>query len=391
MKEEWWTLVMTLAWIAKRDTGSVRHCFDPYRLECFDWHFREWRIGFDGPHHKGWFLEGRKPATFARFSLSHRYEGLRANDLHVDDAESQLTAALRAGQVVATGRPADGKRRIEIPCYEWNDLTIVEESGRDVARDNPHSVKGYDEILLRRKAVVGLWPEHLPASLLDFAATVAPEGAGYFPLYCAAHWIATIGGTRNFDPGEISIWQAAYGELTARISSGQILVTGVRDGAREKIEGHLFASIRVDYPYQEPPLDMLLGEELYLCSYPYADEEHWQKGFDDSLRTRDGKLWSKLLVLKSDIREFWPYGLAASASPPAVATGAPGRPTSMHIVSVEHQRRLGSGEAALRVRQEAKALAEWLKKTHPVVPTLTAKTIENNIRATHRETQKARN
>jgi hypothetical protein len=63
----------------------------------------------------------------------------------------------------------------------------------------------------------------------------------------------------------------------------------------------------------------------------------------------------------------------------------------MHIASLEHQRRLGAGEAALGVREEAKALAEWLKTTHPAAPSLTAKTIENNIRRNHREGRKTRN
>jgi hypothetical protein len=69
MREEWWTPVMALTWIAKRDSQAVREVFDPYRVECFDWHFREWRIGPDGPVNKGWFLDQRKPATISRFLL----------------------------------------------------------------------------------------------------------------------------------------------------------------------------------------------------------------------------------------------------------------------------------------------------------------------------------
>jgi hypothetical protein len=320
--------------------------------------------------------------------LGRHFEEIGSNELDVREAEAQLMGALKAGQLVATGKEDDFARRIEIPCYEWNDLAIVEESGGDVARYTAVWTKGYDDLLLRRKAIVGLWAEHLPDSLLDFATTVAPEGAGYFPLYCAAHWIATLGGAKSFDPADVSIWQAAYSELTARISSGQISVTGVRDGVREKIEGHIFASIRVDYPYGDTPQELLFADELYLCSYPYVDEEHWQKGFDDNLQTRMGKQWSKLMVLKSDVADHWPYSLTSQAAPPPVATGAPGRPTSMYLVLAEHQRRLQGGEAETGVRAEANALVEWFQTAHPAGPPLKSKTIENNIRATHR---KARN
>ena len=76
-------------------------------------------------------------------------------------------------------------------------------------------------------------------------ATVSPEGAGYMPLYCAAQWIATRGGTVDFDPNYLDVWDSAYAELLARIASDQVAVIGVRGTAREKLDGHLFAGIRV--------------------------------------------------------------------------------------------------------------------------------------------------
>jgi hypothetical protein len=125
-----------------------------------------------------------------------------------------------------------------------------------------------------------LWPERLPSrpsTPLQLPPTVKPDGPGYFSLYLAAQWIATQGGIRDFSPTDIPIWDAAFQELNARIASGEISVTGIRNGIRQKIEGHIFASLRVDHPFLDTPLNLILSEELYLCSYPYVDEEYWQK------------------------------------------------------------------------------------------------------------------
>src|SRR5690242_18078882 len=54
--EPWWTLPMTVAWIAWRNALEVLENYDPYLLECWHWVFREWRNGPDGPIFKGHFL-----------------------------------------------------------------------------------------------------------------------------------------------------------------------------------------------------------------------------------------------------------------------------------------------------------------------------------------------
>jgi hypothetical protein len=66
-------------------------------------------------------------------------------------------------------------------------------------------------------------------------------------------------------------------------------------------------------------------------------------------------------------------------------TGAPGKPTAMHQVVIEHQWRLDCGEALRSVAKEAEWLKEWLGREHPVAPPTTAKTIENRIRENHRK------
>ena len=62
-------------------------------------------------------------------------------------------------------------------------------------------------------------------------------------------------------------------------------------------------------------------------------------------------------------------------------SGAPGRPSSMHIVLDEFERRHACNQCEASREAEAKALAEWLKKTHPNAPQPTPKTIQNRLPA----------
>ena len=94
MGELQWSLPMAVAWIVWRSPDGVREHWDAYRQECLDWQGGEWREGFDGPVHKGYFLEQRRPATLVRLYLS---ESFRAEDesapkpmMSVEDAQRAL-------------------------------------------------------------------------------------------------------------------------------------------------------------------------------------------------------------------------------------------------------------------------------------------------------------
>src|SRR5262245_20915646 len=97
-KETWWTLPMAVAWIAWRSPREVRECWDPYRSECLDWHFKKWRVGFDGPAHAGHFLERRRPATLSWLSSAERYDSVRRTlpngAISIKEAKAKLWAAL---------------------------------------------------------------------------------------------------------------------------------------------------------------------------------------------------------------------------------------------------------------------------------------------------------
>jgi hypothetical protein len=228
-----------------------------------------------------------------------------------------------------------------------------------------------------------------PSLQLSLPELVRPEGPGYMPLYCAAQWIATHGGAISFDPADESVWKPAYDQLLARMASEEIKVVGIRNGERQPVPAHHFAGIRVSYPFIED-FELLLTEELYLLSFAYLDEEHWRKGHDDSLENRYGRQWERLMVLKSDVARFWPLDEAAGVGYP-LRSGAPGRPTSMHLVQAEFDARCARGEVAASLTKEAEDLAEWLKRAHPSAPPVTPKTIQNNLRGAFRQYKDARN
>jgi hypothetical protein len=135
----------------------------------------------------------------------------------------------------------------------------------------------------------------------------------------------------------------------------------------------------VDYTWDSTPVDLISSNETYLRSYAYIDAEHWRKGFDDALVSRRGVLWSRLMVEKRDVRKNWQY----SAKEPA-RSGAPGRPTSMHLVMAEFKRRAGQNALLTTVTEESQWLADWLADNHETDPPLTAKTIKNKIAAEFR-------
>lgn len=61
-------------------------------------------------------------------------------------------------------------------------------------------------------------------------------------------------------------------------------------------------------------------------------------------------------------------------------SGAPGRPTIMHLVFLQMQTRHKDGELCLTLASESRALKQWAKEHHPEAPQPTEKTIQNRVR-----------
>jgi hypothetical protein len=248
-------------------------------------------------------------------------------------------------------------------------LIDIEERGHDLLQmrrtGSGITQRGYNDIALRRQNLIAIWPprrlEELGGNL---PAIIRPEGPGYMPLYLAARWIATCGHTVKVDTVDALVWRTAFDQLLAQIASEQVTVTGIHNNTREKLSGHIFAGIQVELPFSDTSLDLLLSEELYLCSCIYIDEEHWQKGWNDRLETRYGAKWTKLMVLKSDIARHWTFADGSQndiTAAPQYRTGGLGRPSPMHLVTIEHRARCERGEAEDGVVAESNALSEWLQ------------------------------
>ena len=62
-------------------------------------------------------------------------------------------------------------------------------------------------------------------------------------------------------------------------------------------------------------------------------------------------------------------------------TGAPGRPTSTHLVEAEMRRRFAAGEQACSMRLEAEQLSAIIRLKYPMAARITPKTIQNRFGA----------
>jgi hypothetical protein len=138
MSETWWSLPMTVAWIAWRTPEKVRAYWDKYRRECWDWHYRDWRIGSDGPVHSGFFLEQRRNASLwfmQRDETNEAGTGIWPHQTCAADAERKLRAVLEEGVIEATGINIATGRHMVIPRLEWQDLQMFQERDREVLRN----------------------------------------------------------------------------------------------------------------------------------------------------------------------------------------------------------------------------------------------------------------
>ena len=168
------------------------------------------------PVYEGFFLEQRRLATLVNLHLSESYGN--AGDkptkqvMRVNEAQHALWQALEEGLVQATGISAQTGTRIPIAAHEWPDLRYFEVRQKDAVRPGPLASAGYEAVALPRKGVTALWAEKLDKPVIGLPEIVEPSGPGYIPLYCAAHWIATAGGS------EASTRQTfPYGKARTRI------------------------------------------------------------------------------------------------------------------------------------------------------------------------------
>jgi hypothetical protein len=367
---------MGVAWIASRSTAAVLHTWDAYRVQSYSWQSDPTPVlGQPGR----WKLIRGQPATLAGLETEATGWG-NSYDCwtSIKDSIDVLWKALRDGALQAVGREREVGTEVHIGAEEWAEFSSSEEAGEQlVTAPNGH---GYSAVKVYSFDVTRLWPP--PKERAIFPETMRPAGPGFMPLYCAAQWIATEGDKQSFVPTDVEVWAKAYSDLLAHIASGKVKVIGKgRNGMNEPIPGYHFASCRVDYPFNDAEFDLILSNELYLRSTPYFGDAHWREGYDDALTSMKGDRWQRVQVLKSDIARHWPFDSLpkAPSDQGPVASGAPGRPSSMHLVEAEFEAREARGELKGSIAEESRALADWLRVQHPRNPKLEPKSIRNKL------------
>jgi hypothetical protein len=94
---------------------------------------------------------------------------------------------------------------------------------------------------------------------------------------------------------------------------------------------------------------------------------------------------SMFRVERRRIDELWPPSeLPTNAETASDHSGAPGAPSSSHLVAAEFARRQQSGAIESNLTRQAAVLEAWLKTTYPGLRPMSAGTIENFIRAAWR-------
>jgi hypothetical protein len=391
-----WSLPMALAWIAWRTIDAVReHCAD-YREKCLLWFPGSCNVPTeDGREFKrvdGYELRSLQRSTSVRLALVEAHLSSEEKlpqtcQMTIAKAERELFSALAAGNLVAIGKD-DARRVVDIPQREWPYLHLFEEQESDVLkRDALDATPAFTEIKLWKSDLQRLWPEFLVQSYM-IEPMMQPGTAGYVPFCAALHWIMTRGGTVDKNLEDFGSWEACVQRLLPLLSTGEVQIVGrpSTGGPATIIASETFAGVLVSHALKDD-LWVIVGYDPWISCTPYIDQQHWNTDFNDKLYLSHygPASWTHLQARKSDLlREFKFENLREELAPVAYKTGAPGRPSSKQLITAEFDARRQRGETAGTVKLEADALANWLRVTHPSAPQMTAKTIENQIRAPFR-------
>ena len=178
-----------------------------------------------------------------------------------------------------------------------------------------------------------------------------------------------------------------------------LLHSAIQDGDKVKVwaadEGGFYLAGSPGYQYFDAEPDRLAGPD---------NRRHYRKINYVDLRSL--KLWLKVLTSEAEAttaaapqpeesRNALPQATGTEQLDQAddediYKSGAPGRPTSAHLVNEELQRRAAAGELCGTLASEAEHLSQWLAREHPKAPRMTPKTISNSCRNAFRSARKQR-
>jgi hypothetical protein len=152
---------------------------------------------------------------------------------------------------------------------------------------------------------------------------------------------------------EVDKLRATYGSLS------ELILRGLRAGRIEALLGTTGNALSPTF-WQSPSAGEILAQSSWEGIPLLVEREAFERFLDE---------------VEVDA------GSAQQAEPDTSdRTGAPGRPSSMHLVEAEFDRRVSAGESWKSKLAVADDLAAWLRREHPRMPKLTSKTILNRLR-----------
>jgi hypothetical protein len=176
-----WSIVMAVAWIARRDFEMVREQDAKFCSEYFHWIGRERKVR---PQNDGepvkrlvYSLEARLAPTVSRLALLDAVSRVRGNVpstavMMIQEAVAELWRALSEGDLIAKGFNTKGVV-VEIPSREWAYLRLREAGGRDVlSYDSIGGPEPFTAVTFLQRDLLRLWPVTgefpvLPATTID--------------------------------------------------------------------------------------------------------------------------------------------------------------------------------------------------------------------------------
>lgn len=162
LKTRFWTLPMTVVWIATRNENAVREVDPEFIKHCHDWRAFELSSdeGVDSHPRFGWEVLPRRLANLPLLQLSEAWDEpiIETQVCSLFDATKQLVEQLRGGTIVCDATDTDGSS-VRIPNNEWSKLNFVTDRNRaDVARHATNANRIYQHLEFDSFVALEIWP-----------------------------------------------------------------------------------------------------------------------------------------------------------------------------------------------------------------------------------------
>jgi hypothetical protein len=158
--EPYWTLAMSLAWVIWREPGKVRDYWNAYRRERQVWRYREYRLPPDGQVQRGWYLEQPKAVSMHEVWRDEAARAPKDAKPRATTAQDELWKMLATGKLTASGICRDQRSRIQIPAYEWIDLSPINyfEGYEDAVGSHTGGPPRFEAVRIPRSEIEAIWP-----------------------------------------------------------------------------------------------------------------------------------------------------------------------------------------------------------------------------------------